>query len=79
MSKIKVAVVGVGHLGSLHAKIYREIENCSLVAVCDTDKAHLNAASQSLNGSALGDGIDWIMRNTPSVLAQSVFSSHRLV
>jgi len=49
MHKIKVAVVGVGHLGSLHAKIYRELENCSLVAVCDIDKTRLDEASQSLN------------------------------
>jgi predicted dehydrogenase len=49
MNKIKVAVVGVGHLGSLHAKIYREIEDCSLVAVCDIDKTRLDETSQSLN------------------------------
>jgi len=49
MNKIKVAVVGVGHLGGLHAKIYREIENCSLVAVCDINKARLNLISSALN------------------------------
>ncbi len=49
MSKIRVAVVGVGHLGGLHAKIYREIENCSLVAVCDIDKARLDQISSALN------------------------------
>jgi predicted dehydrogenase len=49
MNKIRVAVIGVGHLGSIHAKIYKEIENCSLVAVCDTDKNHLNQVSSTLN------------------------------
>ncbi len=49
MDKIRVAVVGVGHLGGLHAKIYREIENCSLVAVCDIDKARLDQISSALN------------------------------
>src|SRR3989338_5481540 len=49
MNKIGVGVVGVGRLGSLHAKIYREIETCSLVAVCDIDKTRLDEASQSLN------------------------------
>jgi len=49
MSKIKVGVVGVGHLGGLHAKIYREMENCSLVAVCDIDKARLDQISSALN------------------------------
>jgi predicted dehydrogenase len=49
MNKIRVGVVGVGHLGSLHAKIYRELENCSLAAVCDIDKTRLDETSQSLN------------------------------
>jgi predicted dehydrogenase len=49
MHKLRVAVVGVGHLGSLHARLYKEIENCSLVAVCDTDKTRLNEVSGALN------------------------------
>jgi predicted dehydrogenase len=48
MDKLRVAVIGVGHLGSIHAKIYKEIPNCSLVAVCDTDKARLDSVAQSL-------------------------------
>lgn len=49
MDKLKVAVIGVGHLGSIHAKIYKELPNCSLVAVCDTDKARAQEVAQSLN------------------------------
>ena len=49
MHNIRVGVVGIGRLGSLHAKIYRELENCSLAAVCDIDKTRLDEASQSLN------------------------------
>jgi predicted dehydrogenase len=49
MDKLKVAVIGVGHLGSIHAKIYKDIPNCSLVAVCDTDKERLDSVTQSLN------------------------------
>lgn len=41
MSKLKVAVVGAGHLGSYHAEKFYKIENSELVAVCDpvTEKA----------------------------------------
>jgi len=49
MDKIRVAVVGVGHLGSIHAKIYKDIEHCSLVAVCDVEKARLEEISKALN------------------------------
>ena len=48
MAKINVAVVGVGRLGEIHAKIYKELENVNLVAVCDTDKERLNNVSSSL-------------------------------
>ena len=48
MSKIKVGVIGVGHLGSIHAKIYKEIPNCTLIGVCDTDKNRLETVSKTL-------------------------------
>ncbi|MDD4940188.1 MAG: Gfo/Idh/MocA family oxidoreductase [Candidatus Omnitrophica bacterium] len=49
MPNIRVGVVGVGHLGSLHAKIYSQLKGCSLEAVCDTDKARVNELSRELN------------------------------
>ena len=48
MVKLKVAVVGVGHLGSIHAKIYKELANCSLVGVCDTNQSRLEEISRAL-------------------------------
>jgi predicted dehydrogenase len=49
MHKLKVAVIGTGYLGSLHAKIYKELENCSLEAICDVDKARLQRLCQELS------------------------------
>jgi predicted dehydrogenase len=46
---IKIAVIGVGHLGSIHAKIYKEIPNCFLVGVCDSDPRRLEEISRTLN------------------------------
>jgi len=48
MHKLRVGVVGVGHLGCIHAKIFKEIQNSSLVAICDIDKKRLEEASQAL-------------------------------
>ena len=36
-NRLKIAVVGVGYLGRIHAKIYSAMENVDLVAVVDTD------------------------------------------
>ncbi len=38
MEKLKVAVIGAGHLGKEHARIYSEIPEVSLVGVVDTNK-----------------------------------------
>lgn len=37
MKKIKVAVIGTGNMGQHHVRIYKELENVKLVAVCDLD------------------------------------------
>lgn len=48
MEKLKVGVIGVGHLGERHARLYQEIENCSLQALCDIDKTRLEGLSREL-------------------------------
>jgi predicted dehydrogenase len=37
MDKLKVGVIGVGHLGKLHTKIFSKIENCNLVGIYDIE------------------------------------------
>jgi len=41
-------VVGVGYLGIIHAQIYKKLQNCSLVGVCDTDEARAKQVSEDL-------------------------------
>ncbi len=37
MEKLRVGVVGVGHLGSIHAKVYSDIDAVKLIGVCDSN------------------------------------------
>ena len=39
MSKVKIAVIGTGHLGSIHAKLWKENADAELCGVFDTDQA----------------------------------------
>jgi len=55
MDKVRVGVIGVGHLGSIHARIYKEIPNCALIGVCDIDKTRLNEISGKLGVPAYSD------------------------
>jgi len=48
MDKLKVGVIGVGHLGSIHAKLYKESPSCRLVGVCDTNQESLNQVCSNL-------------------------------
>ena len=46
MEKLKVAVIGAGHLGKEHSRIYSEMPEVSLVGVVDTDKDAGEAVAQ---------------------------------
>ena len=48
MEKLKVGVIGVGHLGSIHAKIYKESPNCQLVGLSDNNPECLKQVSSKL-------------------------------
>jgi len=44
MKKLKVAVIGVGHLGKEHARIYHSLPDVELVALCDLDESKVEKA-----------------------------------
>jgi len=55
MPKLKVAVIGTGALGSIHARIYSTLKDVELAAVCDTNKKQLNAISRELGIEGVTD------------------------
>ena len=48
-NKLKAAVIGVGHLGQAHARIYASLEQVDLVAVCDTNQIQGRAIAERYN------------------------------
>ena len=49
MEKLKIAVIGTGHLGKEHARIYSEIPEVSLAGVVDIDNNKGKAVAQRCN------------------------------
>jgi len=49
MNKIKVGVLGIGHLGKLHASLYKEIEAAELCGFYDIDESKSQKVSDELN------------------------------
>lgn len=62
MPKIRVGVVGVGHLGQHHARVYAELENCELVGVADVDARAAQKIAKQYKTSAFTDYRDLLGR-----------------
>lgn len=55
MDKLKVGVIGVGHLGRHHARIYSELEDCDLYGVVDIDPKQRDEIAEAYNTKAFAD------------------------
>jgi len=87
MDKVRVGVIGVGHLGSIHAQIYKELKNCSLAGVCDIDQGRLTEVSRRLNVPGYTDyrkllaEVDAVSVATPTKLHYAIaedFLKHKI-
>jgi predicted dehydrogenase len=75
MKKLRVGVVGLGRLGSIHATIYSRLKNVELAYVCDIDKTKARVIGDSLKTAwcidykdLLGKGIKAVSIVTPTYL-----------
>ncbi|HPP81649.1 MAG TPA: Gfo/Idh/MocA family oxidoreductase, partial [Deltaproteobacteria bacterium] len=61
MSRLRVAVVGVGYLGRFHAQKYAAMDDVDLVAVVDVDQGRAQEVAREL-GTVACTSIDHIGR-----------------
>src|SRR5690348_5658323 len=52
---LKVAVVGVNHIGKIHCRYYRQNDQVELVAVCDLNEQLANAAGNEFSTKVYTD------------------------
>jgi predicted dehydrogenase len=52
MKKLRVGVVGVGHIGSNHARLYAEIPTAEFTAIYDVDPARANSIAKKFRVTA---------------------------
>jgi predicted dehydrogenase len=60
MSKLRTAVIGVGMIGNLHARIYSSNPRCELVAVCDADPARADTVAKATDSKAYSDPLEML-------------------
>jgi predicted dehydrogenase len=66
MEKIKVGVVGVGHLGRLHANLYKEISTVGLVGIYDINQEKAEKVGNELNITVFSNSKE-LMKNVDAV------------
>ncbi|MFH1094361.1 MAG: Gfo/Idh/MocA family oxidoreductase [Candidatus Omnitrophota bacterium] len=72
MKNVKVAVIGTGHLGNIHARIYSDMPGVELVGICDTDEEKANSCALKFKSTAyldykkLLDKVDAVSIATPT-------------
>jgi len=55
MNKLPVGVIGVGHLGKIHASLYRDVKSADLVGIYDSDVEKAKKVADELNVTAYSD------------------------
>lgn len=68
MGKLRIGVVGVGHLGFHHARNYARMDDVELVGVADLEQARLDEANEKLGVQTFAEAADLL----PMVDAVSV-------
>jgi len=66
MKKLKVGVIGAGHLGKLHIKMFSQMENCELTGIYDLNYDNSVAAANEYKAKAF-NSIDDLLNEVEAV------------
>ncbi|ROL57372.1 gfo/Idh/MocA family oxidoreductase [Bacteroidetes/Chlorobi group bacterium Naka2016] len=74
-NKVKVSVIGVGHLGTIHTKLLLNNEYCELVGIYDSD---INKSKQLANelGCRVFFSFEEVAKNSEAVIISSPTTTH---
>jgi len=78
MNKLKVGVIGTGHLGKLHIKMFKSIENCELVGVYDSNPEQAKAVSTEFNVQNSASITDLLKKLDAVSIAATTTAHHEL-
>ena len=75
MKKLRVGVVGVGHIGTNHARLYAEIPTANFTAVYDVDLARVSAIGKKY-GTAAAKSLEEFAELVDAASVSTPTSSH---
>jgi predicted dehydrogenase len=79
MSIVRTGVVGVGHLGYHHARLYRAMEGVELVGVCDTNPGRCAEVASEFGVPGCATTADLVARGVQAVSVAVPTVHHRAV
>ncbi len=75
MEKLKVGIVGTGHLGKLHAKMFTAIPNSGLTGVYDVNQLQSKAVSEEF-GTEVFNNLPDLLKEVDAVSIAATTSAH---
>ncbi len=75
MEKVKVGVVGTGHLGNLHTKMFSQISSVELVGVYDADAAIAERVAEEHGTKAFAQ-LDELLENIGAISVATTTTAH---
>lgn len=75
MEKLSIGVIGVGHLGKLHSKMFSQINNCNFIGVFDSNPEQAKLAANEF-GVKHFDTIEELLSNVKAVSIAATTSAH---
>lgn len=75
MNNVKIGIIGVGHLGNLHTKLFKTVSNCDLIGVFDSDIEKAAKVSTE-HGTKYFKFLDDFLTEVDAVSVVATTSSH---
>lgn len=75
MNKLPIGVIGVGHLGKLHTKMFKQIEDCELVGVYDSNPEQARIVANEFTTNPF-NSLDDLLSNVKAVSIAATTSAH---
>jgi predicted dehydrogenase len=75
MNKVKIGVIGTGHLGKIHTKLFKEVDACEFVGVYDKDPLQAKKVGDEF-GVKQFDDLDVLLKEVDAVDIVATTSAH---
>lgn len=78
MSRLRMAVIGVGHLGRVHARLLRQFEGVELIGVVDPAEEQRNTVAREIGVPSFADYREILGQVDAAVLASPTCTHHAI-